>query len=325
MFNTKVTIFIPLFNGEDYIKETIESALKQDFSDFEVLVIDDGSTDNSLKILSGFTDNRIRIVTNNTNMGRPFTRNRGIELARGEYLAVLDSDDIAETNRLSRQVEFLDKNADIAAVGSFAWYIDDTGNTAFLCEVPTKWTEIAKEILYTNCFIHSSVMFRKQVLIDVGGYNLDFPQAQDYELFLRLCEHYKLANIAEPLIKYRIHSKQVSQTKLASQTRLANLARLNSYKRRKLNKILPSSVTAEPNPDIFDKLTAQKGTLGSNLLSYIHLYRQLKKHKIADKLILSALLASPFSKEIYKEIYFYILRSPLINRLFWYFKRIINY
>ncbi|QPK65310.1 glycosyltransferase [Methylomonas sp. LL1] len=317
----RVTIFIPVYNAADFIYETISSALNQTYEDFEVLIVDDGSTDNSVKIIEEFGDNRIRVVRNNTNMGRPYTRNLGIELAKGEFLAVLDADDIAMPERISRQVEFLDQHPDIVAVGTSAYYIDNFEKNEILCEVITDSDDISTRIFQTNCFIHSSAMFRKNILVDIGGYNLEYPQAQDYELFLRLCEHYKLTNINKPLVKYRIHSNQVSQTKLASQRRLANIARLNTYRRQFLNGNLPTGAI-EPRVSFFDKLFAKNGTLGSDFLFWIKLYRQLRQHKSADSLIFPALLAAPLSAEIYKEIYFCILRSSLANKIRWYLKRL---
>ncbi len=99
----RVTVFIPVFNAEEFLYDTISSALGQTFRNFELLVVDDGSTDNSVTILESFSDNRLRIIKNEINKGRPFTRNRGIELAKGEYPAVLDADDLAEPERLFRQ------------------------------------------------------------------------------------------------------------------------------------------------------------------------------------------------------------------------------
>lgn len=319
--NTRVTIFIPVYNAEEFLYATVCSALDQTFTDFELLVVDDGSTDNSMAILKSFNDSRLRVVKNECNKGRPFTRNRGIELARGEYLAVLDADDLVVPERLSRQVEFLDQHPDVVAVGSSALYIDSSGNIASLCQVPTESKDIRRKIFCNNCFFHSSVMFRRQALIDIGGYNLAFPQAQDYELFLRLCEHHSLANIKDPLIKYRFHSNQVSQTKLASQRRLANLARLNAFKKQKMNGTLPEGII-KPRVNLYDRLTASEGTLGADFLGWIYLYREVGQNKSADKLILPTLLAAPFSLKIHKEIYFYLNRLSLVNIIKWYLSRL---
>ncbi len=124
-FCPRVTVFVPVYNAEKFIADTVASVLRQTFTDFELLVIDDGSTDQSIKILESFHDQRIRIERNGKNRGRPFTRNKGLMQARGEYLSVLDSDDLCEPDRLARQVEFLDTHPNIAAVGSrtaFAHY-----------------------------------------------------------------------------------------------------------------------------------------------------------------------------------------------------------
>jgi len=123
----KVTVFIPVFNREDYICTAINSVLAQQYTDFEILVVDDGSSDRTVERIAAYTDPRVRVECNPANLGIPATRNRGLELARGEYIALLDSDDYAYPDRLHRQVDFLDRHPDIVQVGSGCTLMDAEG------------------------------------------------------------------------------------------------------------------------------------------------------------------------------------------------------
>ena len=125
--NPKVTVFIPVFNREHYIGDAIESILAQTFSDFEILLVDDGSTDSSTEKIRSFSDPRIRLVCNEKNLGIPKTRNKGVELARGQYMAMLDSDDLAYPHRLKKQVAFLDNHPEYAQIGSWCRMMDAQG------------------------------------------------------------------------------------------------------------------------------------------------------------------------------------------------------
>lgn len=323
----RVTVFVPVFNAEKFLADTIASVLTQTFTDFELLAIDDGSTDQSIKILQSFNDHRIRIEKNDRNRGRPYTRNRGLSLARGEFLSVLDADDLCEPNRLARQVEFLDTHPNIVAVGSWAKYVDEKGNVAFTCEPPTDSDEIRRQIFQTNCFIHSSVTFRRQALLDIGGYNLDFLQAQDYELFLRLSAHHDLANIPEPLVQYRVHPDQVSLRKLASQRRFADRARIGAYEhQRGLKLILPN--TSVPRTNTWDRLRGKPNTVGNDYINWIDTYRSFSRADLTRPLILRSLLIAPLSARAWREtrrlVGMTIIPASLRNTLRWYRRRAIT-
>jgi len=315
----RVTVFIPIYNSEKFLHETITGVLNQTYKNFELLAIDDGSTDSSLNILNSFNDPRIRIERNKKNMGRPYTRNRGVELAKGEYIAILDSDDIAMPDRLLEQVNFLDKNQDISGVGSFAEIISDTGKFIKTLELPCDTKSINSKIYQSNCFVHSSIMLRLQTLVDIGGYNLEYPQAQDYELFLRLCRNHSLANIPKVLVKYRIHSGQVSQTHISKQRHLADKARLSAFNNR--NK--PSN-SLSPNLTFIHKLRGGESTLGADYLGWIDLYTIMGLNNQARKLIFPALLAAPFYGGLYRRLFRPATNSKVMNTLLWYKKKILQ-
>lgn len=205
----RVTIFIPVFNGEPFLAEAIRSILVQSFSDFELLIIDDGSTDGSQTIVESFFDDRIRFLRNDINRGISFTRNRAIKEARGDYLAFLDADDIALPERLGTQVNYLDSNPQVVACGSQAMIIDDNGNeTGESLRVPVDTNVIKCLLAFRNVFINSTMMIRLEVLKSTKGYYDGL--CEDYEIAVQLNRNHKLANIDEVLVKYRWHGNNTS-------------------------------------------------------------------------------------------------------------------
>ncbi|RRN77381.1 glycosyltransferase [Pseudoxanthomonas sp. SGD-10] len=206
----EVTVFMAVYNGSAYLRDAIDSILSQTFKDFELLIINDGSTDNSVDIISSYTDPRIRLLHNEQNRGLLFTRNRGVQEARGEYIAILDCDDIAVTDRLETQYNFLQLHKDIAMCGGHSIYIDENGiPTGYILKQPTH--NILANMLFVNPFVNSTLMIRKSVIEEVGGYR-DYAPAEDFDLSLRIAQKYEVANIDAVLVKYRIHQHNISGT-----------------------------------------------------------------------------------------------------------------
>ena len=208
--NPKVTVFIPVYNREQYVGEAIESILAQTFSDFEILVVDDGSTDRSVDKIRSYTDARIRLISNEENLGIPKTRNKGVELARGQYMAMLDSDDRAFPDRLEKQVAFLDLHPDYAQIGSWCRMMDAQGHVLNkIKRQPVLPNDIHAQFLFRCAMSNRSIMARTAILQEYG-YRNDFPRCQDYELHVRLAKKYKLGNIPECLVYGRIHPQQIT-------------------------------------------------------------------------------------------------------------------
>jgi glycosyltransferase involved in cell wall biosynthesis len=207
----KVTVVIPVCNREKYVGEAIESILAQTFSDFELLVIDDGSTDRSREVVQSYHDPRIRLVCNETNLGVAKTRNRGIHLARGEYLAVLDSDDWAHPERLGKQVAFLDSHPDYAAVGAWIAWMDGEGRSLRrVRRKPVLPDEIAALRLFRQGIENSASMARTVVLREYGHqeqYNL----SEDFDLWARIAAKHKLATLPEVLGRCRAHQSRLTR------------------------------------------------------------------------------------------------------------------
>ncbi|WP_371803575.1 glycosyltransferase family 2 protein [Candidatus Lokiarchaeum ossiferum] len=216
-----VTIFTPNYNGSKYIAEAIESILNQDFVDFEYIIVDDASTDNSVAIIQEYAtkDSRIRFFKNKENFGITKTRNLGFSLrsSKSKYFAILDDDDISLPNRISMQVRFLEKNLSYGMVGSNVIIIDENSKILGYRYYPQKDEDLRKAILKHNPFTQSSVMLRCSSIIEVGNYLLEWNGTEDYDYWLRLGVNFKFANIYEPLVKYRLSSTQI-KTKYLKQT-----------------------------------------------------------------------------------------------------------
>jgi glycosyltransferase involved in cell wall biosynthesis len=213
----KVSVNMPCYNCEKHVGMAIDSILKQTFRDFELIVVNDGSTDNSLEVIKSFDDPRIIIVDNEVNQGIVATRNTAIARSSGEYIAILDSDDIASAERLAEQVAFLDAHPDYGIIGSWIEIIDENGiPTGEIGKTPENPEMMPVLSLFQNCFAQSSVLLRKTSLPE-KLYNPELSMSEDYDLWIRVLENSKGGNLQKPLVKYRVHpsnnSKRVDEIK----------------------------------------------------------------------------------------------------------------
>lgn len=209
MKKPKITAFMAAYNVSDYIAESISSVLNQTFKDFEFIIIDDGSTDDTALVVKKFNDSRIHFIQNDGNKGIPFTRNRLLDLAQGEYIAVLDSDDIAYPDRFQLQLIFFSSHPEAALCGGHGKIINKNGiETDKKIIVPTD-DLVNMRMLFGNPFINSSTMFKTQIFREFNGYR-NFALAEDFDLFIRISQKYKVANIDEFLVKYRIHGENIT-------------------------------------------------------------------------------------------------------------------
>ncbi|NLU91937.1 glycosyltransferase family 2 protein [Chitinophaga sp. Ak27] len=207
--NPLVTVFMAAYNGEAYIEKAIQSVLNQSFTNFELLIINDGSTDRTLDIIRQFTDPRIRLVHNDGNKGLTFTRNRGIEEAKGQYIAILDCDDIALPDRLKTQISFLASHPDIAICGGQAIAIDESGEQTGNLNV-IAGDNISPELVFHNTFINSTLIIKRSAMLEAGGYR-DYSPAEDYDLSYRISLRHPVANLNEVLVYYRLHGNNISK------------------------------------------------------------------------------------------------------------------
>ena len=203
-----VSVIMPAFNAEKYVAEAAKSIFDQTFTNFELIVVNDGSTDRTLEILNAIADDRLRILSNDNNMGVVKSTNKGIAEARGRYIARQDADDISLPERLQKQFEYLEQHPEIALLGTGRKTMSGTGTfkkQKTILERPT-----FKDLLKGNCFTQGSVMIRKKALEVVGNYNELFHLSEDYELWLRIAKQFSVANLPEALYILRRHSESVS-------------------------------------------------------------------------------------------------------------------
>jgi glycosyltransferase involved in cell wall biosynthesis len=209
----EVTVFMAVYNGEKYLKQAIESVLQQTYQDFELMIVDDGSTDSSLSIINAFTDKRIKLLQNDVNKGLAFTRNRGIEEARGKFFATLDCDDLAYKNRLEKQLKFFYSNKDVAICGGKIKYINQHSNyTGKLFSLRGDEDFLKAILLFNNIYFNSATMISTEILRKFR-YRESFAPAEDFDLFEQIAEHYKIGFINEWLCDYRVHEGNISTLK----------------------------------------------------------------------------------------------------------------
>jgi glycosyltransferase involved in cell wall biosynthesis len=207
----RVSVLLPIYNGAPFLAEAIASILAQSFRDFEVIAINDGSLDASGEILDrkAQADDRVTAL-HQANAGVIATLNRGLALARGEFIARMDADDVAHPERFARQVAFLDIHPDVAAVGCSVTLIDEGGKRIRDVDYPGTPEAVAAFLEIGSALAHPAVMMRREIVRELGGYRAAYRHAEDYDLWLRLAERHRLANLPERLLLYRQHAAKLS-------------------------------------------------------------------------------------------------------------------
>lgn len=216
----KISVLMSVYNGSPYLQESVESILNQTFSDFEFIIIDDCSIDNSRKIIEEYAkkDRRITLIVNEENLGLTKSLNKGLKVAKGEYIARQDADDISLPKRLEKEVFVLAKHSDVVLVSCEMEEIDAEGNITGISRRACDSNLVAWHLLFHNHLGgHSQVMFRREPTINLGGYCEDYRYAQDYELWGRLLKLGKIVILPDVLLKQRSHNKSISNSKKSEQ------------------------------------------------------------------------------------------------------------
>lgn len=235
-----VSVVLPVYNGGRYLHQAIASVLSQTFEDFELIVINDGSTDESGKIVKSFASNDTRVVLiERENRGLIDSLNEGLDASRGELIARMDADDVCRPNRFAMQVAYMQAHPDCIAVGSRIQLIDPEGLPIMEMGSELHHEAIDADYMQGRCsFFHPAVMFRRASAIKIGGYQKEFKHAEDVDFFLRLAEQGCLANLADVLLEYRQHMQSVGYAHASSQT-ASTLAAVAAARQRRGTDLYP--------------------------------------------------------------------------------------
>ena len=224
IYKIAITVLMPVYNASNYLNEAIESILNQSFIDFEFLIINDGATDQSEEIIMSYKDARIRYIKKEVNQRLIATLNEGFKLAKGKYIVRMDADDISLPKRLEKQFRFMEANSEIALSGSWA---ENFGDKIGISKYQTNHDAIKFKMMYQCHIVHPTIIIRKSILDTINlKFDPNFIHAEDYELFVRISENHLLANIPEVVLKYRVHSKSISNT--YTETQLKNSAEIRT-------------------------------------------------------------------------------------------------
>lgn len=218
-----ISVIMPVYNAGKTVRETIKSILDQSYRDLEYIIVDDCSTDATQAIINSFSDKRIIYIRNNTRFGVAKSLNIGLQNAHGKFIARIDADDIADTDRLKTQVTHLNKHKNCGIIGSWVHIIDMKSTMIGVKKYPVSPDNIS--LLFSNPINHSTVVFRRILYDMYGGYDENLNGAEDYELWIRYARYTTIANIGRPLLQYRINPKGVSK----SQTKNIELQRVKTH------------------------------------------------------------------------------------------------
>lgn len=208
-----LTVIMPVYNAADFVASAIQSILDQTYRDLELIIINDGSTDDSKAVIESFDDIRIKYFENDKNSGIVFSRNKGLKLAKGKYIGMFDADDVAFTDKFKEQISFLEHNKDFGMVGSWVKFIDEKGK-----RLPGGWKlkappeKIPSIMLFKNYFLQSAVLYRKDC-ISKFSFRDGLDILEDYMIWLEIVSEYKAWNLNKTLVNYRIHGGSVTKSK----------------------------------------------------------------------------------------------------------------
>ena len=205
----KVSVLMPVYNAEKYLIEAVDSILNQTFKDWELVIINDGSTDSSRQLLAQIDDKRVTIIDNEQNLGLIDTLNKGLGFCRGQYIARMDADDISMPKRLEKQVLFLDKYPDHIMCGTNALVIDNNGKITGKIRNLSDNEFLQINLLFSNPFVHPSTMIRREILAK-NLFDKEYKHIEDYELWCRIATQGKIANLKDNLLLYRWHDSNIS-------------------------------------------------------------------------------------------------------------------
>jgi len=252
----RIDVIMSVYNGEKYLREAIESILKQTYTNFKFIIVDDGSNDSSFDIIDSFADERIEVIRNERSEGLTKRLNKALRVAQGKYVARQDADDVSLPSRFESQVDFLEKHPEVDVLGTGIYLIDDEGNR--IGERTTHPSPSRQIFLERNEVFHGSAMIRRDALEAVGGYNELFKYSQDYDLWLRLAKERNIRNLQTPLYAFRMHRSSISIKKTREQLLFEMVARKTAKNELIINDELKKTIARDGINVYFSSLTSKE-------------------------------------------------------------------
>jgi len=282
-----ISVIMSVFNNECHLKESIQSILDQTYDKFEFIIVDDSSTDNSLRIIENFMlkDSRIRLIRNSKNIGLTKSLNIALKLAKGDYIARMDADDISKPLRFERQLNFLNKHKDYAIIGTRSIIIDKSSTPISYMKTPYSDRQIRKTFPLKNAFIHSSVMFSRNIVEQIGYYDESFTFAQDYELWCRIMLFQKGAILNQVFHYWRKIDEGISNKNKVLQNVFADAVR-GRYGALYLMMEDRNIHSSKKQAIALGKLISIATINGNNSL-YDFVLRKINDHNLSNRLIIS--------------------------------------
>lgn len=303
-----VSVIMPVYNSDKYLQRTIDSILSQTYRNFELIIIDDGSTDKSPRIIKAMKDSRVKLIAQK-NKGVSASRNRGIRMAKGTFIAMHDGDDISDPARFQKQIDFLHRHPEVGLLGTNLRLINESGTLIGASDLLTNPDDLKLAEIFSNQIAQGSVMIRRDVLMQTELYDTSMSHAEDTDLWRRVSHLTDIANIKEPLYEYRIHSEGASSnTQKIRSSAMATAKREFSYYLGHKNE--------------YKFLTSHPGSMLGGLRVYLarksHMYRCMAwmyaHEKMRFQALCSMLVASlhaPWVAKNYRQLAIYLLsRAP---------------
>lgn len=205
-----ISVLLPVYNAQDFVRDAIISIINQTYKKYELIIIDDHSSDQTSTILKSISDKRFKIIENTKQLGVSHSLNRGLKASKGEFIARMDADDIAYPTRFKTQIDALRQHPTIGIIGSAVDLINKKSQIVGSRYPPDSWEKIKKRLNYSNPMIHPTVVFKRILWLKYGGYDAKMDGAEDYDLWLRFARFTKMLNLPYKLLKYRISKESVS-------------------------------------------------------------------------------------------------------------------
>lgn len=306
-----VSVIMSVFDGERYLRESINSILTQTFQDFEFIIIDDGSHDNTPGILASVNDDRIKVIRNDQNSGLAVALNEALSIAGAGFIARQDADDISFPERLERQVSFLHAHPNAGVVAVTTEWIDKEGEKISVWRQPVDNLDIQETLMQYCCLIHGSTMMRKEAVNEVQGYNAGMRTGQDYDLWLRIAETWDIYSLPEILYAHRRHEGMVSLVESDEQKKNASEALQQAVQRRIR---YSSQLLRRDDSKLPDRLRSmERSATAERFVCWSAGMRQMNR-TTAFRFLLTALSIAPFNRHAWRYVSGILSRKLRLDR-----------